>query len=993
MKFKDLKIGTQLKCGFAVILLFVAVLGITSYFQTSQMHLQIETMYQHPLQVRRALWEIKGNILNMRMNIRDLLLNEDGSSRQLILNEIAVNKTNVLTEIEKLREIYLGPKTDIDDFSREFTKWVAIRDESIRLIAAGRLDEAKLRHQPGGIAPVQAEKVLKAMEKISIFSLNKANELHKNSEDLYSLLNMQLGFLVGVILLFSLFLMFVLSRNIRKPLEILGEATRRFRKGDLSARSLYESGNEFGVLSSSFNKMAESVQTNAELDQKTANLASLMLSKYDPEEFFKETITSLAGHTNSQIAAVYLLSEDKRSFRHFESIGADNNAKLSFPAVDPEGEFGAAIFSRKIQHIKNIDENTRFAFHTVSGKFIPNEIITIPIIADKEAVAIISLASTGKYSSQSIKLIDNIFGTLCARVEGVLIYSKIKNFLKKLEDQNRELEAQKNEMAAQSAELVEQNTELEMQKRQLDEANRLKTIFLSNMSHELRTPLNSVIALSGVLNRRLKDKVAAEEYSYIDVIERNGKQLLMLINDILDLSRIEAGRENIDIREFSPCELLREVAETIEPQAVHKNISLKTSCDEFIPHMWSDYEKCRHILQNIVANAVKFTDKGGVEVSAVHKDGKIQISVTDTGIGIDRNFIPHIFDEFRQADGSNSRKYGGTGLGMAIAKRYSEMLGGIITVESTPGVGSCFTLTIPLNYSNRQKTGENAAGTLRTSSPGNGYYHGKNDTKNKTILLVEDTEPVIIQMEHMLSSQGYKIMTARNGAEALEQIAVKIPDAMILDLMMPEIDGFEVLKTIREKEKTAHLPVIILTAKYISKEELSFLKYNSIHQVIQKGDINKDQLLKAVGQMMFPETKEKEAPQNEKTQSPVSGTPVVLIVEDNPDNMITIKALLDGKVKIIEAETGISGIELAKKHRPDLILMDIALPGMNGIEALKEIKKDAVLKKIPAIAVTASAMKGDMENLISSGFDSYISKPIDEKKFREKIQEALYGKK
>lgn len=972
MKLKNLKIGTQLKTGFAVILLFVAIIGMVSHFQTEQIHQQTETMYEHPLQVRRALWEIKGSVLNMRMTIRDFLLTEDEESRQSILNEIAINKLNVITKIETLRQAYLGPKADIDDFSREFTKWVAIRDETIRIATAGRLDEARIRHQPGGIAPTQAKEVLKALEKISFFSLNKANELYKNSNDLKSLLSTQLVFIVGAVLLLSLFLMFVISRNIRKPLEILGEATQRFRKGDLSARSLYESGNEFGVLSSSFNKMAESIQTNAELEQITANIAGLMLSKYDPEEFFKETITSLAGHTNSQIAAVYLLSEDKKSYNHLESIGADNNAKQSFSAVDPEGEFGAAVFSQKIQHIKNIAENTRFVFHTVSGKFIPNEIITIPIIADKETVAIISLASTGKYSSQSIKLIDNIFGTLCARVEGVLIYSKIKKFLKKLEDQNRELE---------------------MQKRQLDEANRLKTIFLSNMSHELRTPLNSVIALSGVLNRRLKDKVAAEEYSYIDVIERNGKQLLMLINDILDLSRIEAGRENIDIREFSPCELLREVVEMIEPQTVHKNISLKTSCDEFIPHMWSDYEKCRHILQNIVANAVKFTDKGGIEVSAVHKDGNIQISVTDTGIGIDRNFIPHIFDEFRQADGSNSRKYGGTGLGMAIAKRYSEMLGGKITVESTLGVGSCFTLTIPVNYSNQQKTPENAAGILRTSSPKNGYNHGKSTTKNKTILLVEDTEPVIIQMEHMLSSQGYKIMTARNGAQALEQIAVKIPDAMILDLMMPEIDGFEVLKSIRENEATAHLPVIILTAKYISKEELSFLKYNCIHQVIQKGDINKDQLLKAVGQMVFPETKEKETPQQENIPSPASGTPVVLIVEDNPDNMITIKALLDGKVKILEAETGISGIELTKQHKPDLILMDIALPGMNGIEVLKEIKKDTFLKNIPVIAVTASAMKGDMENLISSGFDSYISKPIDEKKFREKVQEALYGKK
>ncbi|HSW61544.1 MAG TPA: MCP four helix bundle domain-containing protein, partial [bacterium] len=689
MKLTGLKIGNQLKIGFAVILLFVAILGGVSYFQNYQIHQQTEIMYEHPLQVRRALWEIKGSVLNMRMNIRDFLLIEDEPSRQAILNEIALNKSHVFAKIETLRKVYLGPSSDIDDFSREFTKWVAIRDESIRIAAAGKLDEARARHQLGGIAPAQAAKVIGALEKISLFSLNKAEELHKNSQNLSELLNKQLGVLVGAILLFSILLMFGLLRNIRGPLNIIMTAIQRFRNGDMSVRSSYESGNEFGVLSESFNSMAESVQINNELDQKFANLAKLMLSKYDPKEFFQETINTLALHTGSQMAAVYLLSEDKESFNHFESTGIDSNAKQSFSAIDFEGEFGSAIFSAKIQHIKNIAENTRFVFHTVSGKFIPNEIITIPIIADKEIFAIISLASIGKYSSQSIKLIDNIFGTLCARVEGILAYHKIQDFLEKLKYKNHELEAQKQELSSQASELTEQNVELEMQKKQLDEANRLKTSFLSNMSHELRTPLNSVIALSGVLNRRLKDKVAPEEYGYIDVIERNGKNLLLLINDILDLSRIEAGRENIDIREFSPCELLREVVEMITPQAVEKNITLKTDCDKFIPSIWSDYEKCRHILQNIVANAVKFTDEGGVEISVIHQNENIQISVTDTGIGIEKDFIPHIFDEFRQADGSNSKKYGGTGLGMAIAKKYSEMLGGTISIESTPGKGSC----------------------------------------------------------------------------------------------------------------------------------------------------------------------------------------------------------------------------------------------------------------------------------------------------------------
>jgi CheY-like chemotaxis protein len=263
------------------------------------------------------------------------------------------------------------------------------------------------------------------------------------------------------------------------------------------------------------------------------------------------------------------------------------------------------------------------------------------------------------------------------------------------------------------------------------------------------------------------------------------------------------------------------------------------------------------------------------------------------------------------------------------------------------------------------------------------------NASGKTILLVEDTDAVIIQMKEILVQQGYKIMVARNGNEALNQIEHQIPDAMILDLMMPEVDGFEVLKRIRNEEKTDHLPVIILTAKYVTKEELAFLKSNSIYQLIQKGDINKDQLLNTVAQMMFPEAVKVDVPATKPSRIPISGTPLVLVVEDNPDNMTTIKALLDGKCQIIEAEDGRTGVEMARKHQPHLILMDIALPGMNGIEALIEIRNDEKLEFVPIIAVSASAMKGDREDFIALGFDSYISKPIDNKAFQAIIAEYL----
>jgi len=983
MKIKDLKIGIQLRIGIAIILLLVIVLGYVSYQQADRIHQQTESMYQHPLKTRRLLGEITNNILCMRVNMRDFLLLTDTKARQSVLNEIAVNQINVQAEVEQLYLTYLGPRSDIDDFFKEYTKWRSIRDETVRIVSAGRLEEGRLRHVPGGLAPTQALKVLAALQKISNFAQSKGELLYRNSVSLKKLLNSQLVMLVSVILLLSFLINYIIYRNIRTPLNKLMHATQSFHDGNLDARSSYSSRNEFGKLSESFNNLAERIQKNIDLDKKQVTLAAFMLSEYDTRNFFHTTLSTLATYTDSQMAAIYLLREDKKAFEHFESIGIDDNARKSFAADNFEGEFGTALSSHKVQHIKDIHEDSRFIFYSVTGRFIPHEIITIPILAASQVIAVVSLATVSAYSKQSIQLIDNVLFTLSARIEGILAYHKIKEFAEKLEDQNRELEAQKTELASQSAELTEQNTELEMQKKQLDEANRMKTSFLSNMSHELRTPLNSVIALSGVLNRRLAGKVPDEEYGYLDVIERNGKQLLALINDILDLSRIEAGRDEMETNKFNVKDLILDVVEMIEPQAVQKNISLGYRAGDDLPEMRSDYGKCRHILQNIVANAVKFTEKGSVEITAKASADSVQIFVVDTGIGIEEEYMPYIFEEFRQADLGNSRKYGGSGLGLAIAKKYTDLLGGSISIESKYGQGSTFTLSLPVFMKTHVPDAGISFPDYLTLPPKIIPKRGVNDAKDKFILLVEDSDAAIIQMNDILSLRGYKVISARNGKEAFEQIELKTPDALILDLMMPGIDGFEVLRLIREQEKTAHLPVIILTAKYMTKEELSFLKHNGIHQLIQKGDINKEQLLEAVAGMVSPGVTEVKPAYKKAVR--VSGTPVVLVIEDNMDNMLTIKALLHKKCTIIEAEDGNSGIDLAKQHKPHLILMDVALPGMNGIDALHELQKDEHLHNIPVIAVSASAMKGDKENFIALGFDGYISKPIDNDSFIKEI--------
>jgi signal transduction histidine kinase/CheY-like chemotaxis protein len=987
---KNLKIKTQLMLGFGVMLVFFILLGLVARHQTYQMNQKAEIMFSHPYMVRSALGSLVADILTMRLSSHNLMDGKNGQGNVEDIKSFKLAANEALDEFRIIKELFLGPKDDIDEAYKAYITWMAALENSGLSLSETDIKSGK---SIGTDNEVKAalEKLMAAIQKIDAFAKDKAITLNANSEELYLSLNEKLLFLTAIITFLALLIGYYLVQAIRLPVGQLIDAANRFKKGDKNARSSYQSQNEFGILSDSFNSMVFEIQKNAALNDNVATLATLMLSEYDPLKFFRVTLKGLKEHTNSQMVAIYLLSQDKKTYEHFESIGLSRGGRESFDASIFEGEFGAAISTGNVQHIKNIDENTRFIFNAVSGRFIPKEIITLPIVIDHEVVAILSLARLGQYTLETIQLIDRIKVVLSARIEGVLAYAKMKEFSQKLENQNRELEVQKTEMASQSDELTEQNRELEMQKKQLDEASRLKTSFLSNMSHELRTPLNSVIALSGVLNRRLDKKIPDEEYSYLEVIERNGKHLLSLINDILDISRIEAGREEVEITRFNLSNLISDLTGMIRPQAEQKNVNLLFADNDQQISIVSDFDKCRHVLQNLIGNAVKFTEEGKVEIIASQRNEIISIKVTDTGIGILENHLSHIFDEFRQADGSTSRRFGGSGLGLAIAKKYASLLGGTISVNSTYGKGSVFTLTLPACYAieNRHPDSEEIF-DFKYPVKANQNYNEFDSQIIKTILLVEDSEPAIIQLKDILGESGHQVLVARNGSEALEIIAKTIPDTMILDLMMPGIDGFEVLRTLREAEPTAHIPVLILTAKQITKEELRFLKRNNVHQLIQKGDVNRAELLSAVNSMVYQKITSDVKPQRELQI--IEGKPVVLVVEDNQDNMITVKALLSDDYVVLEAVDGVAGIDMAKKHRPNLILMDIALPEMDGIEAFKRIRNHEELHHIAVIALTASAMTSDRDAILAHGFDAYIAKPIDEKLFFKTINHVLYGR-
>ena len=848
MKIRKRKFAYQLLLNAIMSIFIVIIIGWISFKHTSMIHDNNHELYEHSLVVRRAVGELKSNVLSIHRNMKDLFLFPDVEQVSLHLEMIEVFEANAYKEIETIYSGYLGDKSDVDSVKKAFVKWNAMREETIRLMWAGKHDEAALRTRSDGVAGSQVEKLIGLIENVSRWSIQNADIKYRTSIEQKAKLDRHLYVIVFFMLILSTAANLLLLRNIRRPLNKFKEAADRIRTGDFSARSEYFRKDEFGVVSQSINALAEVLQKRIENDQRTSDLAIKMLRDDDPDRFFTLLLSELGLVTGSHTAVIYVLNDETGFLECLAAIGTEEPAKKSFHFNDYDGEFGIALSSRKIHHLKEVPADTRFVFTTINGTFIPREIVTIPIIAGGDIMACISLASVHGYGEEMMEWLDSINTVLSARIAGIMAYRNMRRLGKALEVKNRELEMQKSELEYQSAELEQQNLELHMQKEQLNEANRHKTTFLSNMSHELRTPLNSVIALSGVLFRRLAGKISDEEQNYLQVIERNGRRLLEIINDILDISRIESGKVDVVLSEFMVKDLIDEVVSLIKPQAENKKIKLSFTkgCPDV--YMISDYKMCFHILQNLIGNAVKFTEKGKVTIAASCFDNQVFIEVKDTGVGIPADQIDHIFDEFRQADQSTTRKHEGTGLGLAIGRKFSQILGGKIAVESKEGKGSVFTLKLPVRF--EKDSVDKVLHADREGITVSSAASQSSGTSGKSIMLVEDSEPAIVQICDILSEERIDVVVARNGEEALDMISVSIPDAVILDLMMPGIDGFEVLRSLRENRLTETTPILILTAKHITRDELSFLKKNNIYQLIYKGDVSRDRLIDAIRNMI-----------------------------------------------------------------------------------------------------------------------------------------------
>ncbi len=487
--------------------------------------------------------------------------------------------------------------------------------------------------------------------------------------------------------------------------------------------------------------------------------------------------------------------------------------------------------------------------------------------------------------------------------------------------------------------------ELHLAMEQAEEANRTKSKFLANMSHELRTPLNAVIGITEMLKEDAEDLGQDDFLEPLDRIHRAGNHLLHLINEILDLSKIEAGRLELHLEEVDIAALIQDIATTAEALAARNHNRLEVHCPDDLGSMHTEPMRIRQIVLNLLSNACKFTENGEVMLAVARDradgDDWFTFTVTDTGIGMTAEQMTKVFEEFSQADGSTTRKYGGTGLGLAISQRLCHLLGGDITVDSTPGVGSTFTVRLPAAAPQAGAVGPCAPVETTVIVPAArvGRAAGK-------ILVVDDEQTVRDLMRRFLAREGFDVVTAKNGEEGLALARQLRPALITLDVLMPGLDGWSVLQALKADPELAEVPVVMLT---IVDEKNKGYALGASDYVTKP--IDRERLRALLGRFCD-----------------YGAGRRALIVEDDEDTRRWLHRALEREGwEVSEAANGKEALDSLDQAPVNVILLDLMMPEMDGFEFLAERRKNKALAKIPVIVVTAADLSEDDRSRLNGG--------------------------
>ncbi|MBF0318503.1 MAG: response regulator [Nitrospirae bacterium] len=837
------------------------------------------------------------------------------------------------------------------------------------------------------------------------------------------------------------------------------------------------------------------LEARAHYDKVFARAISIFSTTLDQKQAIIDMLALLSNSLPYPSMAFYLYDEWTGMLVCESSYGVSGTIRKEFEFS--EGIVGQSVVNGRAIEIKG-SKQYPLTIETGLLTIIPQSVIVQPVFYQGKVMGALVIASVIQLSDFDRGFIESLAINIGISLQNLRQYSDMKELSEQIKLRGSEI-AQKN--------------------LQLEESNRLKSEFLANMSHELRTPLNAIIGFSEVLKDGILGELGDGQKEYITDIFTSGQHLLSLINDILDLSKIEAGKMTLDIDRIHILSMLENSLSIVKEKAQAHNIRLKLSVEDSVGEVLADARKLKQIVYNLLSNAVKFTPVDGAvnldaHVTTVDGGKYLELSVTDTGIGMSEEGMKKLFRPFEQIDGSLSRKYEGTGLGLAMVKRLVELHGGMIGVESEEGKGSKFTVLIPYrvdipdedspemykltateqDYMPKQskkplvliveddlKTAELIAiqlesegyRTIQAATAEKGLelaeqerpdlitldimlsgMHGwdflKNMKKNKAIthipvviismvadatkgfslgasnvlqkplskdelmaairhigilpdnamkklkVLVVDDDPKAVEIvSRYLQNEDCTVFRAYGGQEAIDTATRELPDLMVLDLMMPEVTGFDVVRALKDAPETALIHIIILTAKVITEDDRMTLN-NNVLKIVNKGSFNKTDLLdeakramrgRKPGQTLPPAAKEPDKPYIQP-QTGIKDS-LVLVVEDDEMQSNLMKLSLEGQgYQVMQAANGLAALELMAAHKPDIITLDLMMPEMDGFTFIEKKSENPEFSDIPVIIVSAIAEESKGDTLSA---DAFLRKPVRRQEMIA-VVESLIGK-
>ncbi len=806
----------------------------------------------------------------------------------------------------------------------------------------------------------------------------------------------------------------LLAANLTSQVRAIAEVATAVTKGDLTRSIQVDARGEVAELKDNINTMIGNLrlttQVNTEQDWLKTNLAkftNMLQGQRDLTTVGRLLLTELAPLINAHMGVIYQTeSADSPQLRLLSAYAGDAARPHPQLVQFGEGLIGQCAMDKRQRLVSDIPTDTA-PINSALLRIVPKNLVVLPVLFENQVKAVIELSSISSFTTSQMTFLEQLTDSIgivlnsieaTMQTEGLLKQSQqlageLQTQQKELQQTNEQLEQKAQQLAERNVEVERKNQEIEQARRALEEkatelslTSKYKSEFLANMSHELRTPLNSILILGQQLTENPDGNLSAKQVEFARTIHGAGTDLLNLISDILDLSKIESGTVTVDAEEILTSNLLETVGRPFRHEADNRHLSFNINVDENLARsMVTDSKRLQQVLKNLLSNAFKFTAEGGVKlnVSAAvggwsaehpilnHAPAVVAFEVTDTGIGIPTEKQKLIFEAFQQADAGTSRKYGGTGLGLAISRELAGLLGGEIHLRSAPGKGSTFVLYLPLKYSGPTVAPRAPAPSPFASTPALQVAATQervieqlpddrlNLEPGDTILLIVEDDPhyarVLIDLAR---DKGFKVLVASRGAEALELAKQFQPSAVSLDVFLPDMLGWTVLSQLKHNPLTRHIPVQIITLDEDRQHALARGAFSFV---------NKPTTTEGVSEALS-QIKEYAKPRRKR----------LLIVEDNAAEQMSITELLGhDDIEIVTADTGADALSTMRNQPCDCVVLDLRLPDMSGFEVLDRLRKDETLSNVPVVVFTGRELSAEEDAELHTMARSIVVKGVE----------------